>query len=73
MALTYLPGNGILLAGSLIRTIYPNIDKEYFKELFIASKNDVHKNMLEMISIGVINKQRTPLYGNFHFYKKLDV
>ena len=73
MALTYLPGNGILLAGSLIRTIYPNIDKEYFKELFIANKNDVHKNMLEMISIGVINKQRTPLYGNFHFYKKLDV
>tara|TARA_B100001094_G_scaffold169194_1_gene163656 strand:+ start:177 stop:1079 length:903 start_codon:yes stop_codon:yes gene_type:complete len=72
MALTYLPGNGILLAGSLIRTIYPNINKEQFKELFIGNKNDVHKNMLEMISIGVITKQRTPLYGNFHFYKKLE-
>ena len=73
MALTYLPGNGILLAGSLIRTIYPNINKEQFKEIFIANKSDIHKNMLEMISVGVITKQRTPLYGNFHFYKKLDL
>ena len=73
MALTYLPGNGILLAGSLIRTIYPNINKEQFIEIFTANKSDIHKNILEMISIGVITKQRTPLYGNFHFYKELDL
>ena len=73
MALTYLPGNGILLAGSLIRTIYPNINKGQFIEIFTANKSDIHKNMLEMISIGVITKQRTPLYGNFHFYKELDL
>ncbi len=73
MALAYLPGNGILLAGSLIRTIYPNINKEHFTEIFTANKSDIHKNILDMISIGVITKRRTPLYGNLHFYKKLDL
>ena len=28
--------------------------------------------MLELVSIGVITKERTPLYGNLGFYKNLN-
>lgn len=71
LSLTFIPGDGVLLAGSLIRTIHPFINKEDFKKRFIGNKKGAHKNILEMISIGVITKERTPLYGNLGFYKKL--
>ena len=72
LALTFIPGDGILLAGSLIRSIYSSINKDEFNEVFIGKKNDVHKEMLDMISIGVITKEKTPLYGNFSLFKKLN-
>ena len=72
LALTFIPGDGILLAGSLIRSIYSSINKDEFNEVFIGKKNDVHKEMLDMISIGVITKEKTPLCGNFSLFKKLN-
>lgn len=71
LALTFNTGNGILLAGSLIRSIYPIIDRDDFYKSFINYKKESHKNMLDLISVGVITKKRTPLYGNLNFYKKL--
>ena len=71
LALTFNTGNGILLAGSLIRSIYPIVDKDNFYESFINYKKESHKNMLDLISVGVITKKRTPLYGNLNYYKKL--
>ena len=71
LALTFNAGNGILLAGSLIRSLYPIINKDNFYKSFINNKNSIHKDMLDLISIGVITKKRTPLYGNLSFYKKL--
>tara|TARA_B100001250_G_scaffold412340_1_gene443284 strand:+ start:4694 stop:5602 length:909 start_codon:yes stop_codon:yes gene_type:complete len=71
LALTFNAGKGILLAGSLIRSLYPMINKDDFYKSFINNKNDTHKGMLDLISIGVITKERTPLYGNLSFYKKL--
>ena len=71
LSLTYSSGNGILLAGSLIRSLYPYIDKKAFIENFMANKYQSHKKMLELVSIGVITKERTPLYGNLGFYKNL--
>ncbi|MAR95424.1 MAG: hypothetical protein CMD46_03580 [Gammaproteobacteria bacterium] len=71
LALTYIPGDGILLAGSLMRTIYKDINKEEFKNIFIENKNKTHQEMLKMISIGVITKEKTPLYGNFNVLKKI--
>ncbi len=71
-AVTFIPGNGILLAGSLIRTIYPNINKDEFCDLFMKSHYDVHKLMLDKISIGIITKEKTPLYGNLNLYKKIN-
>ena len=72
LSLTYSSGNGILLAGSLIRSLYPYIDKKAFIENFLANKYQSHKKMLELVSIGVITKERTPLYGNLGFYKNLN-
>jgi glucokinase len=71
LSLTFIPGNGILLAGSLMRSIYPHIISDEFKDSYIGTKKGIHKDMLEMISIGVITKEKTPLYGNLGFYKKL--
>ena len=72
LSLTYSSGNGILLAGSLIRSLCPYIDKKAFIENFMANKYQSHKKMLELVSIGVITKERTPLYGNLGFYKNLN-
>jgi glucokinase len=71
LALTFNSGGGILLAGSLMRSLYPMIDKNNFYKNFTLNKFDSHMNMLNLISIGVITKECSPLYGNLSFYKKL--
>ena len=38
LALTFNTGNGILLAGSLMRSLYPLIDKDNFYKLFVNNK-----------------------------------
>ena len=69
LALTFLPGDGILLAGSLMRRIFYDINIEEFNDTFLKTKSNTHQEILEKISIGVITKKRTPLYGNFHLFK----
>ncbi len=71
LALTFIPGDGIVLAGSLIRSIYSDIDKVKFEKIFMGNKSNIHQEMLKMISIGVILKEKTPLYGNFNLLKKI--
>ena len=72
LALTFLPGDEILLAGSLMRSLFPVINEKDFTEAFIGTKNGIHKELLEKISIGVIMKEKTPLYGNFNLFKNLN-
>ena len=69
LALTFLPGDGILLAGSLMRRIFHDINIEEFNDTFLKTKSNTHQEILEKISIGVITKERTPLYGNFYLFK----
>ena len=69
LALTFLPGDGILLAGSLMRRIFHDINIEEFNDTFLKTKSNTHQEILEKTSIGVITKKRTPLYGNFHLFK----
>lgn len=71
LSLTFIPGNGILLAGSLMRSLYPHMISDVFKDNYLGTKNGIHRDILEMVSIGVITKEKTPLYGNLGFYKKL--
>ena len=68
LALIFISGNGIYLAGGLIRTLVELIDKDLFIKSFLSNKKSIHKNMLNLMPIGVINKQYTCLYGNLNFY-----
>ena len=71
LALTFLPGDGIFLAGSLIRNLYKEINKNDFNYAFLGNRKDAHKNILDMVSINVIMKERTPLYGNLKLFKTI--
>lgn len=68
-ALTYIPGNGIFLAGGLSRNLLPIIDKELFKNFFLDNKSSIHKDLLRKIKIGVITRELTCLYGNLNYFK----
>ena len=72
LALSFLPGKGILLAGSLSRSIYTHFNEQNFFKPFINNNTGMHLDILKNTPIGVITKERTPLYGNLSFYKNLN-
>ena len=72
LTLSFLPGKGILLAGSLSRTIYTHFNEQNFFKPFINNNTGMHFDILKNTPIGVITKERTPLYGNLAFYKNLN-
>ena len=72
LALSFLPGRGILLAGSLSRSIYTHFNEQNFFKPFINNNTGMHFDILKNTPIGVITKERTPLYGNLAFYKNLN-
>ena len=67
LALSFLPGKGILLAGSLSRSIYTHFNEQNFFKPFINNNTGMHFDILKNTPIGVITKERTPLYGNLSF------
>ena len=72
LALSFLPGKGILLAGSLSRSIHTHFNEQNFFKPFINNNTGMHLDILKNTPIGVITKERTPLYGNLAFYKNLN-
>ena len=72
LTLSFLPGKGILLAGSLSRSIYTHFNEQNFFKPFINNNTGIHFDLLKNTPIGVITKERTPLYGNLSFYKNLN-
>lgn len=68
LALGYLTGKGIYIAGGLMRDLQNIIDKDLFIQSFYSNKKNIHKDMLKRISIGVIKKHHTPLFGNLNFF-----
>ena len=70
MALTFISGKGIYIAGGLIRSIFQIMDKDKFIENFYGDKKLVHLQILEMVKIGIIEKEHACLHGNLNFYKK---
>ena len=72
LALSFLPGKGILLAGSLSRSLYTHFNEQNFFKPFINNNTGMHFDILKNTPIGVITKERTPLYGNLSFYKNLN-
>ena len=68
LGLIFISGNGIYLAGGLIRTVYEIMNKELFIKSFLSNKKPIHKDMLNLMPIGVVNREYTCLYGNLNFY-----
>jgi len=67
MALTYMPGRGIFVAGGLMRTIYNFIDHERFINNFIGQRKSMHQDLLQKMPIGIITREMTCLHGNLAF------
>ena len=70
MALTFISGKGIYIAGGLIRSIFQIMDKDKFIENFYGDKKLVNLQILEMVNIGIVEKEHACLHGNLNFYKK---
>ena len=68
ISLTFLPGNGIFLSGSLIRELEIYIDKKKFKDDFLKQVNQSHKKLLNSISINVITKKHMSIFGCKEFF-----
>jgi glucokinase len=67
MALSYMPGRGIFVAGGLMRTIYNFIDHERFINSFIGQRKSMHQELLQKMPIGIITREMTCLHGNLAF------
>ena len=70
MALNFISGNGVYIAGSLMRTIVELMDKDLFVEHFMSNKKEIHKNLLERMPIGMINREHACLLGNLNYYNQ---
>ena len=68
MALNFISGNGVYIAGSLMRTIVELMDKRLFVQHFMSNKKEIHKNLLEKMPIGMINREHACLLGNLNYY-----
>ena len=68
ISLTFLPGNGIFLSGSLIRELETYIDKKKFKDDFLKQVNQSHRKLLNSISINVIIKEHVSIFGCKEFF-----
>ena len=71
LSLAYIPGNGIYLAGGLMRSLKPLIDSDEFIKNFLINRKPMHKDLLQKISISLIEKEMTCLHGNLHYFNKL--
>ena len=71
LALAYLPGNGIYLAGGLMRSLLEFINIAEFSENFLINRKPMHAEVLQKISISLIQKEMTCLHGNLNYFNKL--
>jgi len=66
-----MPGNGIYLAGGLMRSLMQHIDANRFRENFLLNRKPMHLEVLENISISLIKKEMTCLHGNLNYFNQM--
>ena len=71
LALAYMPGNGIFIAGGLIRSIHQFIDKDIFMKNFLMNRKSMHVKILSQMPIAIINQEMTCLHGSLNFFNKI--
>ena len=71
LALAYMPGNGVFIAGGLMRSIHQFIDNEIFMKNFLINRKSMHANILSQMPIAIINQEMTCLHGCLNFINKI--
>ncbi len=68
ISLIYVPGNGIFLSGSLMRSLKNFIDNDKFEDIFLKQVNETHRKLLESIEINLIDKEHLSILGCIEYF-----
>ena len=68
ISLIYVPGNGIFLSGSLMRSLINFIDNDKFEDIFLKHVNKTHRKLLESIEINLIDKEHLSILGCIEYF-----
>ena len=71
LSLSFSSGGGIILAGSLSRSFLSIANKDLFNKHFLDGKSYIHKEILNKISIKVVNRGYTCLYGSLNYVNNI--
>ncbi len=68
LTLTFQPGKGIYLAGSIMRTLINFIDKEKFKKQYLSNIRNPQLEILKSTPINIVTKENLALYGCLNYF-----
>ena len=71
LALAYMPGNGVFIAGGLMRSMHQFIDNGIFMKNFLINRKSMHAKILSQMPIAIINQEMTCLHGSLNFINKI--
>ena len=71
LTLTYMPGKGIFLAGSMMRSLISFIDKKKFEKQFLANIESPQLEILKMTPISIVTKENLALYGCLNYFNSI--
>ena len=73
LALAYIPGRGIYIAGGLMRSLHQFLDADRFMKEFLVNRKSVHANLLKQMPLAIINQEMTCLHGNLNFINRFSL
>jgi len=68
ISLIYVPGNGIFLSGSLMKSLKNFINNNKFEDIFLKQVNKTHRKLLESIEINCIDKEHLSIHGCIEYF-----
>ena len=71
LSLTFSSGGGIILAGSLSRSFLSIANKDLFNQHFLDGKSEIHKEILNKVSIKVVKRGYTCLFGSLNYVNNI--
>ena len=71
LALAYMPGKGIYLAGGLMRSLQEFLNDDLFMKNFLVNRKSMHADVLKQIPLASINQEMTCLHGSLNFINKI--
>ena len=71
LTLTYMPGKGIFLAGSMMRSLINFIDKKKFEKQFLTNIESPQLEILKMTPINIVTKENLAIYGCLNYFNSI--